>query len=119
MEHLFQGIPGVVVYLDDILITGEDESSHLRTVEAVLHRSSNTGLRVKQSKCLFMVPTVTFLGHRIDAKGLHPLADKVEAIEAAPTPTNITELKWVTNVLWEIPPKPRCQVDTPVQAAAA
>ncbi len=93
MEHLFQGIPGVVVYLDDNLITGEDESSHLRTVEAVLQRLSDTGLRVKQSKCLFMVPTVTFLGHRIDAKGLHPLVDKVKAIEAAPTPTNITELK--------------------------
>ncbi len=42
MEHLFQG---VVVYLDDILITGEDESSHLRTVEAVLQRLSDTGLR--------------------------------------------------------------------------
>ena len=56
-------------------------------------RLSDTGLRVKQSKCLFMVPTVTFLGHRIDAKGLHPLADKVKAIEAAPIPTNITELK--------------------------
>ena len=38
MEHLFQGIPGVVVYLDDILITGEDESSHLRTVEATIVR---------------------------------------------------------------------------------
>ncbi len=40
-----------------------------------------------------MVPTVSFLGHRIDASRLHPLADKVEAIEAAPTPTNVTELK--------------------------
>lgn len=93
MEHLFQGIPGVVVYLDDILVAGEDEQSHLRTLETVLHRLSETGLRVKQSKCLFMVPTVSFLGHRIDADGLHPLQDKVEAIEAAPTPTNVTELK--------------------------
>ena len=40
-----------------------------------------------------MVPTVSFLGHRIDADGLHPLDDKVRAIEAAPTPTNVTELK--------------------------
>ena len=49
MEHLFQGIPGVVVYLDDILITGEDEVSHLRTLESVLGRLSETGLKVKKS----------------------------------------------------------------------
>ncbi len=93
MEHLFQGIPGVVVYLDDILITGEDEASHLKTLESVLCRLSETGLKVKKGKCLFMAPTVTFLGHRIDAEGLHPLLDKMEAIEAAPAPTNVTELK--------------------------
>ena len=93
MEHLLQGIPGVVVYLDDILVTGQDETSHLRTLETVLSRLRETGLRVKKSKCLFMVPTVSFLGHRIDADGLHPLDDKVRAIEAAPTPTNVTELK--------------------------
>ena len=93
MEHLFQGIPGVVVYLDDILVTGENEQSNLRTLETVLKRLSETGLHVKQSKCLFMVPSVSFLGHQIDADGLHHLKDKVKAIEAAPTPTNITELK--------------------------
>ena len=93
MEHLLQGIPGVVVYLDDILVTGQDETSHLRTLETVLSRLRETGSRVKKSKCLFMVPTVSFLGHRIDADGLHPLDDKVRAIEAAPTPTNVTELK--------------------------
>ena len=72
MEHHFQGIPKVVVYLDDILVTGEDEQSHLRTLETVLKRLSESGLRVKQSKCLFMAPMVLFLGHRIDADGLHP-----------------------------------------------
>ncbi len=54
------------MYLDDILITGENEVSHLRTLESVLARLSETGLKVKRSKCLFMAPTVTFLGHRID-----------------------------------------------------
>ena len=52
MEHLFQGIPRVVVYLDGILVTGEDEQSHLRTLETVLSRLSETGLRVKQHPLL-------------------------------------------------------------------
>ena len=38
MEHLFQGIPGVVVYIDGILVTGKDEASHLKSLEEVLKR---------------------------------------------------------------------------------
>lgn len=34
-----------------------------------------------------------YLGYRIDAEGLHPLPDKVQAVEEAPTPTCLTELK--------------------------
>ena len=99
MEHLFQGIPNVVVYLDDILIAGEDEQSHLRILDKVLARLAESGLRVKQDKCVFMAPSVSFLGYQIDADGIHPLKDKVEAIEAAPTPTNVTELKSYLGIL--------------------
>ena len=35
MESLVRGIPGVVVYLDDILITGPTENDHLITLEQV------------------------------------------------------------------------------------
>ena len=34
-----------------------------------------------------------YLGHRIDAAGLHPLQDKVQAIKEAPVPKSVTELK--------------------------
>ena len=40
-----------------------------------------------------MVPAVKYLGHIIDAKGLHPAADKLKAVREAPTPQNVTELK--------------------------
>ena len=39
------------------------------------------------------VPSVSFLGHRIDADGVHPLPDKVDAIKNAPTPQNVRQLK--------------------------
>ena len=51
------------------------------------------GLRVKQGKCAFMRPSVTYLGHVIAADGLHPLKDRVRAIKDAPTPRSVTELK--------------------------
>ena len=43
--------------------------------------------------CLFMAPSIEYLGHRIDKDGLHPTDEKVECIKQAATPRNITELK--------------------------
>ena len=40
-----------------------------------------------------MQSSVKYLGHIIDAKGLHPLASKLEAIQNAPAPTNVNELQ--------------------------
>ena len=90
MEGLLQGIPHVSVYLDDILITGKNDVEHLATLEAVLTRFEEAGLRLKRSKCVFMAPSVEYLGHRIDAEGLHPTESKVKAIKNAPVPKNVT-----------------------------
>ena len=38
MESLLGNIPGVVVYIDDILITGKADEEHLATLEEVLKR---------------------------------------------------------------------------------
>jgi len=40
-----------------------------------------------------MASSITSLGHRIDATGLHPLPEKIRAIQDAPTPKKVTELK--------------------------
>ena len=93
MENLLKGIPNVIVYIDDILVTGTSEEEHLSVLEKVLERLENSGLRLKKHKCVFMAKSVTFLGYRIDAQGLHPLESKVQAIQKAPTPRNVTELK--------------------------
>ena len=77
MENVLQGIPKVTVYTDDILITGNTDEEHLKTLAEVLRRLEKTGLRANMAKCKFLVPSVTYLGHRIDQSGLHPLAETV------------------------------------------
>ena len=72
MEKLLQGIPGMVVYVDDILITGQNESEHFTRLREVLTRLKESGLRLKQVKCKFMAESVEYLGYRIDKHGLHP-----------------------------------------------
>ena len=40
-----------------------------------------------------MAPTVTYLGHCIDYQGVHPVAEKVQAIQDAPEPCSQAGLK--------------------------
>ena len=93
MELMLRDIPGVVVYIDDILVTGPTEAEHLRSLEEVLKHLAKAGLHAKKHKCQFMKPQVVFLGHVSDDKGIHPVPSKVKAIQDAPQPKNVTELK--------------------------
>ena len=93
MESILRDLPHVCVYLDDILVTGESEAAHLCNLATVLDRLESAGIRLKREKCAFMLPEVEYLGHRISARSLQPLASKVRAISEAPTPTNVSQLK--------------------------
>ena len=93
MEGLLQGIPYVSIYLDDILITGKSDEEHLATLDKVLSRLEEAGLRLKRSKCAFMLPSVEYLGHKISAKGLQPTGEKVRAVNEAPPPNNVSQLR--------------------------
>ena len=75
------------------MIFSSPEQQHLKLLEEVLKRLAAAGLQVKKHKYKFMAPFVEFLGHLVDDKGIHPLTEKVRAIQQAPTPTNLTELK--------------------------
>ena len=93
MECVLQGVEHTVVYFDDILVTGASTEEHLHTLDKVLGKLADSGLRLKKAKCIFMAPSVEDLGHRIDREGLHPTDAKVRAINEAQSPKNITELK--------------------------
>ena len=93
IESILQGIPNVSLYLDDILITGKSDEEHLRNLEEVLSRLEKAGIRLKRSKCAFMLQSVEYLGHSISEKGLQPTGKKVKAIQSAPAPTDLTQLK--------------------------
>lgn len=80
MEVLLQGKPHVTVYLDDILITGKSGQAHLAKLSTVLDRLNGAGLRLKCRKCVIMASSVEYLGHTIDAKGLHAIVKKVKAL---------------------------------------
>lgn len=93
MHSLLQDLPGVVVYLDDVLVTGSSLQNHLENLERVMSRLESAGVTLKMSKCVFLAKSVEYLGHIIDEQGLHPSTEKIRAIREAPEPRNISELK--------------------------
>eukprot|EP00079_Xenopus_tropicalis_P016020 XP_004914327.1 PREDICTED: uncharacterized protein K02A2.6-like [Xenopus tropicalis] len=93
MEQVLQGLPSVHCFLDDILITGRDDAHHLSNLEAVLNRLEKCGLRVKREKCEFFKNSLEYLGHMIDASGLHKSANKLRAVAEAPVPVNVSQLR--------------------------
>ncbi|XP_045120478.1 uncharacterized protein K02A2.6-like [Portunus trituberculatus] len=93
MENLFRGLPGVAVYLDDILVTGESAEQHDSNLRSVLQKLSESGLRLKREKCHFRLPEVRYLGFRVSAEGLQVLDDRVRVITDMSAPTSVTELQ--------------------------
>ena len=99
MDQVLHGIPGVCCYIDDILITANSEAEHLHRLETVLQRLESHGIRAKHGKCSFLMSEVDYLGHKIDAIGIHPLADRVESIMNAKVPENVTELRQLLGLI--------------------
>ncbi len=93
MDQILQGLSNVHCYLDDILVTGSDDEQHLKNVNAVLSRLDEFGLCVQREKCEFFKDSLEYLGHIIDAQGLHKSPENVRAIVDAPAPQNITQLR--------------------------
>ena len=96
LHQEFSNIPWKISYKtfqkqSDILLTGSSEEEHLSTLQSILQRLESASLKLRRDKCEFL--TITYLGHRIDSEGLHPLPDKMDAILNAPAPTSVTELK--------------------------
>ena len=70
MENLLQGIPGVLIYIDDILVTGKTVANYLANLSAVPARLEEAGVGLKRDKCSFLLLSVEFLGYIVFLRSL-------------------------------------------------
>ncbi|UYV76936.1 K02A2.6-like, partial [Cordylochernes scorpioides] len=80
-------------YLDDTVVYAPTFEEHLRRLQLVLRCIQKAGLSLNHKKCLFGSRRINILGHLVDANGIHPDPDKVEAVSKFPRPKNISELR--------------------------
>lgn len=80
IDTMLAGLPGVVSYLDDIVIVGKTEFEHRENVINVLQRIKEWGFHLKSYKCKFLMTSIKYLGVIIDAQGRRPDPEKIKAI---------------------------------------
>lgn len=85
IETILQGIAGVLVYRDDILvIEKKTDDEHQQSLTTVLRQLEAYGLHVKLRKCSFV--SMTYLGRTT-------VQHKVQAVKDAPSTKNVPELR--------------------------
>ena len=86
MDGIFRDTPFVFVYLDDLLIASSNHEEHYEHLRTVLKLLSDNGLVVNKAKCSFGARKLEYLGHEVDANGIRPLPDRIDAIRYYPVP---------------------------------
>jgi hypothetical protein len=80
MEQMFGDLEGVRVFMDDILVWGENEKVHNERLTAVRQRIKQYGLNMNWEKCQLNRAEITFLGETLCEKGISPSSEIIEAI---------------------------------------
>lgn len=93
MEAILADIPGCVLYIDDILVTGENDEEHLANLKRVLNRLHEVGMKLKPAKFEFMLHEINYLGHTFSENGITPSGSKVQALQLAKPPSTVSELQ--------------------------
>ena len=93
IQEVLEGLEGVEVIADDILVFGRDVTEHDRNLRNLLERARERNLKLNKDKVKLRLTEVTYIGHRLTSNGLKPDPKKVEAIVNMPTPKDLPGLK--------------------------
>lgn len=83
----------LLIYLDDVIITGKTFKEHLNNLGEVLSRFRKFGLKLKPTKCSLFREEVLFLGHVVGKDGVRANPSLVQDVEKWPVPQNLKELQ--------------------------
>jgi hypothetical protein len=92
-DQIFRDLPCTFVYLDDQRVASRDMDQHMVDLRAVFQRLADNGLAINLEKCEFAVLELDFLGHRLSAPGITPLAASIQVMHDFPRPHAVKDLQ--------------------------
>ena len=93
MQSVLSGVEGTLNTIDYTLVYGKDLAEHDERLEKVLHKLEEEGITLNAEKCEYSKASLTFLDHEVEASGIHPVPEKINALRDMEDPTNVTELR--------------------------
>ena len=84
MTDIFNDLPFVQVYMDDIVVHSSSTQQHSSHLREVFQRLRNNELKLNFEKCTFHVSEIDFLGFHVSDKGILPMPANIKAISSMP-----------------------------------
>ena len=93
LSTALEGLEGVSVVADDILIYGKDRAQHDENLRKFLKRASKCELKLNKKKCRFHMTELPYIGHVLTSEGVKPDPKKVSAIKDTEAPRNSEDVR--------------------------
>ena len=92
MEQLIEDLCGVAFYMDDLLVSVNNEQMYFESLRALFEWLNGKGLRCNLEKCIFTQPIVEYLGRTLSKDGVAK-GSKVDAVLKMPPPKDVETLR--------------------------
>ncbi|KAK2707613.1 hypothetical protein QYM36_015351, partial [Artemia franciscana] len=99
MEEAFEGLEGIRILVDDILVYGKNREEQYQRLSTVLRRAREKGIRFNSEKCEFSKDKVKYFGHIISRDRIKPDPEKIRAIQDMLSPQSKEELQTLLGML--------------------
>jgi len=93
LEHQLGKLRGVKFISDDIIVHSPNEEQHAVDLKVLFTRMKKDNLTVNKSKCKFFQTEIKFYGVIIGQDGIKPDPAKIEVLQNAAPPSNVSELR--------------------------
>ena len=93
MERILEGLRGVVVFIDDVLVYAESQVQLQERTKSVLKVLADNNLTLNEEKCVFEQQEIQFLGHRLSKNGFEVDKAKVDDVVSFQRPESATDLR--------------------------